>query len=147
MTSTKNFVKTSLCALFLVGAVSTAPMAAHASTKKADGGPIYVDFKNIVVPIIKENGRTSIVAFSVMAEVNDENAKTVVTSHLPRLRDAFIRSLYGNLDGTAYKHKNGQLNIEQIKTRLMQTAKFVLKNQDEGTIKDILFQNVAHQTY
>lgn len=145
MLPAKNFVKALLCAVLLF----SAPFGVQAASKKdtaVDAGPVYVDFKNIVVPVIRKNGRTGLIAFSVMAEVKDENAKSTVTSHMPRLRDAFIRSLYGNLDNHQFTRQNGTLNIDQIRNRLMQTAELVLKGQDKP-IKDILFQNISQQTY
>lgn len=115
--------------------------------EKVKDGPMYVDFKNIVVPIIKKNGSTGVIALSMMAEVKDEKAKTDVTDRMPKLRDAFIRALYGNLEGNRFVREDGALDIERIKTRLMKSAQYVMKDDKEILIKDLLFQNIAQQTY
>lgn len=146
MISAKKCVQLFACTVFFSTAVIPAGFAAGAGAKKPSDAPIYVDFKHIVVPVIRQNGRTGIVALNVMAEVKDEQAQTIVTNHLPRLKDAFIRSLYGSMDDTKMNAQNGTLDIERIKTRLMQTANLVLKDKD-GPIKDILFQNITQQTY
>lgn len=141
---TLNWAALSICAA-LIAIANPAYASGSTKTEKVEG-PVYVDFKNIVVPVIKKNGRTGVVALSMMAEVKNAEAKTEVTHHLPKLRDAFIRALYGNLETKQYVREDGVLNIEQIKTRLMKTAAFVMKDK-ESTITDILFQNIAQQSY
>jgi flagellar basal body-associated protein FliL len=134
-------------AIFMV--LSADSYANSEESGKADSkkdGPVYVDFKNIVVPVIKKNGSTGIIAISMMAQVKDEKSKDKVTTNLPRLRDAFIRTLYGNMDSPRYVRENGSLNVESIKKSLMKTADYVMKGKESG-IKDILVQNIAQQTY
>lgn len=131
--------------LFTATAIPSAFAAGGKATAKTDE-PIYVDFKHIVVPIIRENGRTGMVAINLMAEVKDQDAQNVVATHLPRLRDAFIRSLYGTMDDKRFVAENGNLDVDRIKNRLMHTANLVLKDKD-GPIKDILFQNITQQRY
>lgn len=120
---------------------------AHASgaAKPAHDGPIYVDFKNIVVPVIKKNGRTGVVSISLMAEVANADDQNKVTHRMPKYKDAFIRALYGSLENERYM-KNGTLNIDSIKARLLKSAHYVSKGED-NPIKDILFQNIGQQTY
>jgi flagellar basal body-associated protein FliL len=126
----------------------TAPAFASEETALPDNdAPMYVDFKNIVVPVIKKNGQTGVVALSLMAQVKDQDDQSKVVDNLPRLRDAFIRSLYGSLSNKKFLTEEGALDIPQIKDHLMKTAGLVLKGDDKGLIKDILFQNIAQQTY
>ncbi len=106
-----------------------------------------MDFKNIVVPVIKRNGETGVIALSLMAQVKDPEAQTKVTDHLPRLRDAFIRTLYGNLETAQFVTAEGALDIPQIKNRLMKTAGLVMKKDKKNPIQDLLFQNIAQQSY
>ncbi len=119
---------------------------ASGGAKKPVEGPIYVDFKSIVVPVIKKNGRTGVVALSVMGQVKDQKDQELVTQHMPRLRDAFIRALYGNMDDKKFTRQNGALDMEYIKERLLKTAGLVMKDK-ENPIQDILFQNIAQQSY
>lgn len=142
----KKCVQVFAFTIFFATSAIPSGFASGPASKKAADGPIYVDFKHIVVPIIRENGRTGMIALNLMAEVKDEKAQSTVTNHLPRLRDAFIRSLYGTMDGKQFIAKNGNLDVDSIKLRLMQTANLVLKDKD-SPIKDILFQNITQQTY
>jgi flagellar basal body-associated protein FliL len=133
----------------LIFALGTIP-AAHATEEAASTaakGPIYVDFKNIVVPVIKKNGHTGVLALAIMAEVPDQQANSEVTGKLPKLRDAFIRALYGNIEGEQYIRADGAIDIDHIKDRLMKTAAYVMKDDKENPIKDILFQNISQQSY
>ncbi len=113
----------------------------------AKGKPLYVDFKNIVVPVIKKNGRSGVVSISVMAEVKDEKSQSAVMDNMPRLRDAFIRTLYGNLENHRFMREDGTLNIESIKTNLMKSARYVMRQQEGVAINDLLFQNIGQQTF
>lgn len=139
-----------LIAVFFLVIVILVTAPAFASEEAAlpdKDAPMYVDFKNIVVPVIKKNGQTGVVALSLMAQVKDQDDQSKVVDNLPRLRDAFIRSLYGSLSSKKFLTEEGALDIPQIKDHLMKTAGLVLKGDDKGLIKDILFQNIAQQTY
>ena len=131
----------------LIIAVFCSPTYAAGASKSAEPtGPIYVDFKHIVVPVIKSNGRTGVVSLSLMAEVATTEDQNIVTSHMPKYKDAFIRALYGTLENERYMKKNGSLDIDNIKARLMRSASLVAKGEN-NPIKDILFQQIGQQTY
>lgn len=136
-------------ALFALSLVLSGPAFAseHGGGEKPKNAPMYVDFKSIVVPVIKKNGSTGVIALSMMAEVKDEKTQATLTDNMPRLRDAFIRALYGNLEGNRFVKADGALDIERIKTRLMKSVQYVMKDKTDVEIKDLLFQNIAQQTY
>lgn len=136
-------------ALFALSLAFTATpaLASEGGAEKPKDAPMYVDFKNIVVPVIKKNGSTGVIALSMMAEVKDEKTQATITDNMPRLRDAFIRALYGNLEGNRFVREDGALDIDRIKTRLMKSAQYVMKDKNDVQIKDLLFQNIAQQTY
>lgn len=138
-------------ALFLAAMPCESRANGGGAPEKAKDGPIYVDFKSIVVPVIKKDGRTGVIALSVMAETKDQQGETEITRNLPRLRDAFIRTLYGNMDNKKFVGENGTLNIDYIKERLIKTAAYVMKDSKgeskENPIRDILFQNIAQPRY
>ena len=142
------FRRTAPLALVALFAITLAfPAVAKEGAAAPKEGPMYVDFKNIVIPVIKKNGSTGVLALSMMAEVKDQAAQSSVTDHMPKLRDAFIRALYGNLEGKRLVKEDGALDIERVKARLMKSAQYVMKDQKEIEIKDLLFQNIAQQTY
>ena len=137
-----------LAALFALSLMF--PVGAYASegaVEKPKDAPKYVDFKNIVVPVIKKNGSTGVIALSMMVEVKDEKTQTTLTDNMPRLRDAFIRALYGSLEGNRLVKEDGALDIERIKNRLMRSAQYVMRDKNDAEIQDLLFQNIAQQTY
>ena len=147
----KSALQALLAVFFLVIVIlATAPAFASGGEEETlpdKDAPMYVDFKNIVVPVIKKNGQTGVVALSLMAQVKDQDDQSKVVDNLPRLRDAFIRSLYGSLSSKKFMTEEGALDIPQIKDHLMKTAGLVLKGDNKGLITDILFQNIAQQTY
>ena len=148
----QNKARTWALSIFMALFLGSFSFQAHANSGgEGEGakpaGPIYVDFKNIVVPIIQKNGRTGVVALSMMAEAKDQEGQTVITQRLPKLRDAFIRTLYGNMEDAKFVRADGNLNIDYIKERLIKTAAYVMKDDKENPIKDILFQNIAQQRY
>ncbi len=147
----KNAIRALLAVCILVFGFHTKVFASEGGEegKKSKGDePLYVDFKNIVVPVIKRNGETGVIALSLMAQVKDQEDQSKVMGQLPRLRDAFIRVLYGNLEGTQMVKEDGALDIPQIRERLLKTANLVLhEEKDNELIKDLLFQNIAQQSY
>jgi flagellar basal body-associated protein FliL len=143
---TRNRVLT-ICAFIFMALYAPCAAQANETTAEVDPNkPIFVDFKNIVVPVIKKNGSTGIIAISMMAQVPNQSAQDKVTNNMPRLRDAFIRTLYGSLESNRFVRDDGALDIENIKQSLMKTANYVMKEK-ENPINDILFQNIAQQTY
>lgn len=142
---TQNCAIAFVIAFFMAVTGGTSVHAAGADGTKPDG-PVYVDFKNIVVPVIKKNGRSGVVAISMMVQVKDEAAQDKVKSQMPKLRDAFIRTLYGNLEKSRYTRPDGALDIENIRLSLMRTADRVMDGTEQP-IQDLLFQNIAQQTF
>lgn len=143
----KSAIRALAASCILALAMATPSFASEGGEAKPKDGPLYVDFKNIVVPVIKRNGQTGVVALSLSAQVQDVGDQTKVMDHVPRLRDAFIRTLYGNLDTNQLMREDGMLDIPMIKERLLKTAALVMKDKESNPIKDILFQNIAQQTY
>lgn len=136
-----------LIALFITAIPFNAQASGGGSAPVPKDGPLYVDFKSIVVPVIKKDGRTGVIALNVMAEAKDQDAEAEITRNLPRLRDAFIRILYGNMDNKKFIGENGVLNMDYIKERLIKTAAFVMKDKKENPVQDILFQNIAQPRF
>lgn len=145
----KNAIRALAAICVLVFGFNTAAFANGGGESKKPKGdePLYVDFKNIVVPIIRRNGETGVVALNLMAQVKDTEDQAKIVSQLPRLRDAFIRALYGNLEGTQMIRADGALDIPEIHDRLMKVSQMILDKKKDGEIKDLLFQNINQQSY
>lgn len=123
------------------------PVTAHAadnSKAARSGKPMFVRLNPISIPVIRKNGTTSVLALDLIAEVKSEADREKVEAIRPKLRDNFIRALYGNLETHHLVSPNGFLDIEKVKSRLMRTSLHVMK---EPTITDILFNNVNHRAF
>jgi flagellar basal body-associated protein FliL len=123
---------------------------AFANEDGGEGAPkpgdvtMFVKLNPINVPIIRKNGTTSILAIDIVAECKDEKAKEKVEAAKPRLRDSFIRALYGNIEVNKLVREDGALDMERVKQRLIQGSLYVLK---EPAITDILFNGVSHRAF
>jgi len=116
----------------------------EAPAKKPGEEFLFVKMNAINIPVIRQNGTTSMLALDIMAEVKDEDAKEKVESFKPRLRDSFIRALYGNLETNKLVKADGSLDMERVRDRLLKGSLYVLK---EPAITDILFSGVNHRAF
>jgi flagellar basal body-associated protein FliL len=132
-----------LLGLCLAVVVPQQTMAAE-SAKKADNQPMFVRLNPISIPVIRKNGTTSVLALDIVAEVKNQADRDKVEAIRPKLRDNFFRALYGNLEAHKLVRADGALDIEKVKSRLMRTSLYVMK---EPTITDILFNNVNHRAF
>lgn len=106
-------------------------------------GPMFVQIEQFVVPIIKKNGKTGVIALSIVAEVDSVEADEEVRAYMPRLKDAYIRALYGDVIAKQLT-KNGVLDMMLLKDRLVKTSNYVLKT---AVVKDILLDKMAQHTF
>jgi flagellar basal body-associated protein FliL len=119
-------------------------MAESGKNAPAANKPMFVRINPISIPVIRKNGTTSVLALDIVAEVKSEADREKVEAVRPKLRDNFIRALYGNLEVHNLVRADGALDIEKVKSRLMRTSLYVMK---ESTITDILFNNVNHRAF
>lgn len=134
----------SLClGLGIACAPDTASANEEAASKPGDV-TMFVKMSPINVPIIRKNGTTSILAIDIIAECKDEKAKEKVEASKPRLRDSFIRALYGNIEVNKLVNADGSLDMDRVKKRLLQGSLYVMK---EPAITDILFNGVSHRAF
>ncbi len=137
----------SLC--LTIGAGLIIGLNPHPVLANEEEGPkpeisMFVKMSPINVPIIRKNGTTSILAIDIIAECKDEDAKEKVEAQKPRLRDGFIRALYGNIEINKLVKADGALDMDRVKERLMQGSLYVMK---EPAIVDILFNGVSHRAF
>ncbi len=112
--------------------------------KADDSGPIFVEIDQIVVPIIKRNGKTGMISLSLVAEVNTEEENQEIQNYMPRLKDAYIRSLYGNVIAKRLSNENGTLDMMRLKEHLIKTTNYVLKS---AHVNDILLNHMAQHSF
>lgn len=134
-----------VCLMIALCATTPAWANEEAAAKKATGTEfLFVKMNPINIPVIRKNGTTSMLALDILAEVKDEDAKEKVEASKPRLRDAFIRALYGNLETNKMVRNDGALDMDMVRKRLLQGSAYVLKEQ---AITDILFNSVNHRAF
>lgn len=122
-------------------------MASGGEEAKAEASkdePLFVKIEPIIVPVIKKNGRSSMLAIELVAEVVDEDAGSKVRTHMPRVRDSFIRALYGNVERNHFLQPDGALNMDMIKKRLVASANYVMQ---KNLVKDVLVSGINQQTF
>ncbi len=135
--------------LFILSFLFMMPFGMAQAADKAEGeggkdGPVFVEIDQIVVPIIKKNGKTGVLSLRLIAEVAGEDEKAELSHYIPRLKDAYIRSLYGDVVTKQLTTEEGMLDIASLKSRLVKTSNYVLK---EPLVKDILFDKMAQHTF
>lgn len=123
-------------------------LSAHAADKAEDEhaveGPLFVEIDQIVIPIIKKNGKTGVVSLKLVAEVDSLEADEKVRNYMPRLKDAYIRSLYGDTLSRKLSTEDGMLDMVMLKEHLIKTSNYVLKT---AVVKDILLDKMAQHTF
>jgi flagellar basal body-associated protein FliL len=102
---------------------------------KVSADPIYLDVKNLVIPIIRNREIQKYVLFRITLEMRDENTKDEVRAVFPRLKDAFIKDLF---DYYAYRSPGaGGINVNAVRRRLKRASD---KTVGKGKVKNVLIQ-------
>jgi flagellar basal body-associated protein FliL len=128
-----------IAALAIIVFAATSAQAAGSTTADADG-PKFVNINSVVVPIMHANGQSHMVAMNVVLEVKGKNADHVQKME-PRVRDAFIRALYGNFERYSIM-KDGTINVNRVKRHLKLASQHVL---GKDNVDDILVQGLIHK--
>ncbi len=116
-----------------------APKASETSI--LGGEKVYVNIGPIILPVITNAGPQQIVTMIVSLEVKDTYDSDKVREKLPRLIDAYMRALYGRLDGSTMHHGT-IVNIDFVKQRVKQAT---LEIMGPDIVEDVLIQAVAQR--
>ena len=124
---------------FLHGQDSEAPesqqTAETGEQPKVSADPVYMDVKNLVIPIIRNREIQKYVLFRITLEMHDENTKDQVRLVFPRLKDAFIKDLF---DYYAYRTPGaGGINVNAVRRRLKRASD---RTVGKGKVKNVLIQ-------
>jgi flagellar basal body-associated protein FliL len=112
-------------------------------TVESSGVNFYIRLNPMVLPVINEHGVTEIVSMLIALEVSDQRAIESVNGIIPRLNDAIVRALYGQIDKSIYR--NGRfLDINKLKTKLEVVTD---KTLGKGFVKNVLIQGVNQRAY
>ncbi len=105
------------------------------------GDPVYVHLPLIILPILGETGPEQLVTLSITVEVTDFDTADAMHTHMPRVMDALLQTLYGGLDEGNLR--SGRLvNVSKVKMRAT-TALQSIEGVD--SIKDVLIVNVSQR--
>lgn len=104
-------------------------------------GPTYVNIAPFVIPVLGPNGPEEMVSLLITLEVSSQEKADFVRARLPRINDAFMRTLYGALDRGTVK-RNGLINVTLMKDKLMSAAGTTL---GFGFVDDVLVQALAER--
>lgn len=101
-----------------------------------DAPPVFVEFNPLHLPILGEEAVNQIIDIIVVLEVDDEATADRVISVAPRLTDAFMQDLYGDLHMQDLA-PHGTVDVRRIKRRIVAAANRTL---GEGVVNDALVQ-------
>lgn len=127
-----------------------APAEAATGEGGAEGKPhkkgdpalfVYYEMDPLVLPIVDRDKITQTISLVVALEVADEDTRTLVESYGPKLKDAYLQSLYGMLNKKAAM-EGGLIEISSLKKRLNLISNEIL---GEGVVNDVLLQVVQER--
>lgn len=108
-----------------------------ASKEKVKKEPFeFVELDPLILPILDENGVSQVISMIVALEVGDASSAEKVKKYSPRLKNAFIKDMYGVLNRYAAL-KGGIIKASSVKKRL--------ENISDNVLGDDIIQGVMLQ--
>lgn len=98
----------------------------------------FVEIDPIILPILDAQGVNQVVTVIVSLEVEGDENEAYVTALTPRLKDAFIQDMYGELNRKA-SMEGGVVKVDKLKTRLNRVSTRIL---GQRKVNDVLLQVV-----
>lgn len=102
----------------------------------------YVQMDPVILPIIGHNGATQTVSFVVTLEMMSLKEADKATVLKPRLNDAFLSKMYGNMSHVSMRGGQTYINYEMMKKDLNKASVKVL---GEESVHDVLIQVIQQQ--
>ena len=109
--------------------------------KKSSVPPQFVQLDPVILPVIGNKRVEQNVMLVIAVEVADDAAKDIVRAVQPRLRDAYIRALYGSI-GRDQVIEGQIINVASLETKLREATESVL---GKGVAEDVLIQAVSQR--
>lgn len=101
----------------------------------------FYEMDPLLLPIVDHDGVNQVISLVVAIEVPDEATAEEVKALSPRLKDAFIQSLYGELN-EQMAMKGGAVQVAVIKSRLKDIS---VKLLGKEMVNDVLLQVVQQR--
>jgi len=147
----KSIYRRRFCLALLLGLFFTATSFFAPPVLAADKGeaakalasqPAYVKLNPMILPALGMDGVEEVVSLVIVLDVADKTAVDNVTARMPRLNDAYMRTLYGTIDSTLYR--NGHfLDIGKVKRSLLLATDGVV---GKGVVREVLIEGVSQRT-
>lgn len=103
----------------------------------------YVRLDPMIMPVIGQHGIEEVVSIVVALQVADQRGVEKVNGMVPKIKDAYVRALYGNIDRSIYR--NGQfLDITKLKNKLIAVTEGIA---GKDIIQDVLIQGVSQRIF
>ncbi len=103
----------------------------------------YLKLDPMIMPVLGKDNVQEVVSMIVALQVSEQKNIAEVSHLVPKIKDAYMSALYGNLNKASYR--NGQfLDINKVKNKLvMVTEGFA----DKKVIQDVLIQGVSQRRF
>lgn len=103
----------------------------------------YLKLDPMIMPVLGRNNIQETVSMIVALQVSEQKNIAEVSHLIPKIKDAYMSALYGNLNKAAYR--NGQfLDVNKLKNKLiLVTSSFA----DKKVIQDVLIQGVSQRRF
>jgi flagellar FliL protein len=116
--------------------------APAAAPKRDPAAPaVFVNIGPLTIPVLGQNRIDQFVTVLVALEVDDAATGERLRALSPKLTDAYLTTLYGEIAGGGL-FRNGLLDLGGAKTRLMASTRAVL---GDGIVHDVLIQVVTQR--
>jgi flagellar basal body-associated protein FliL len=103
----------------------------------------YLKLDPMIMPVLGQNNVQETVSMIVALQISEQKNIEEVSHLVPKIKDAYMSALYGNLNKAAYR--NGQfLDVNKLKSKLiLVTESFANKK----IIQDVLIQGVSQRRF
>lgn len=112
------------------------------SKEEIDATVSFYKMDALTLPVVSKDGIVQIINISVTLEVVDPEEAKTVEKFAPRLKDAYIQDMYGALGSKVAMSKNGVIEVEVVKKRLLAVTEKILGNK---SVRDVLLQSVQQR--
>lgn len=103
----------------------------------------YLKLDPMIMPVLGKDNVQETVSMIVALQISEQKNISQVSHLIPKIKDAYMSALYGNLNKAAYR--SGQfLDINKLKSKLiLVTGNFA----DKKVIQDVLIQGVSQRRF
>lgn len=98
----------------------------------------YVELAPVHLPMIDEKGLQQMVSLVIVLEVKDKVAADRIKKKEPRLVNAYLTHMYGNMNNSNVV-KDGVLQMDSVRQRMDKITRYILEDEE---INDVLVQMV-----